>query len=74
MTSCGTIEDDTAAVECAAGGEPMTGSEFLVSVTHRFAEMTDHRYDSQRYRTRRVLSMINSGKKERRLVRRLSRR
>jgi processive 1,2-diacylglycerol beta-glucosyltransferase len=67
--------EDTAAVLRAGGVTDDRIRIFGFPVTHRFAEMTDHRYDSSDTGPRRVLYMINSGKKEApALVRRLSRR
>jgi processive 1,2-diacylglycerol beta-glucosyltransferase len=67
--------EDTAAVLRAGGIIDDRIRIFGFPVTHRFAEMTDRRYDSGDTGPRRVLYMINSGKKEApALVRRLSRR
>ena len=67
--------EDTAAVLRAGGIIDDRIRIFGFPVTHRFAEMTDRRYDSADTGPRRVLYMINSGKKEApALVRRLSRR
>jgi processive 1,2-diacylglycerol beta-glucosyltransferase len=67
--------DDTAAVLRAGGVTDDRIRIFGFPVTHRFAEMTDRRFDSSDTGPRRVLYMINSGKKEApALVRRLSRR
>src|SRR5260370_9408254 len=67
--------EDTAAVLRAGGVTDDRIRIFGLPVTHRFAEMTDQRYDSSDSGPRRVLYMINSGKKEApALVRRLSRR
>jgi UDP-N-acetylglucosamine:LPS N-acetylglucosamine transferase len=67
--------EDTAAVLRAGGIIDDRIRIFGFPVTHRFAEMTDRRYDSGDTGARRVLYMINSGKKEApALVRRLSRR
>jgi processive 1,2-diacylglycerol beta-glucosyltransferase len=66
--------EDTAAVLRAGGVTDERIRIFGFPVTHRFAEMTDRRYDSSDTGPRRVLYMINSGKKEApALVRRLSR-
>jgi processive 1,2-diacylglycerol beta-glucosyltransferase len=67
--------EDTAAVLRAGGVIDDRIRIFGFPVTHRFAEMTDRRYDSSDTGPHRVLYMINSGKKEApALVRRLSRR
>jgi hypothetical protein len=67
--------EDTAAVLRAGGVTDDRIRIFGFPVTHRFAEMTDRRYDSNDTGPHRVLYMINSGKKEApALVRRLSRR
>jgi UDP-N-acetylglucosamine:LPS N-acetylglucosamine transferase/predicted metal-dependent phosphoesterase TrpH len=67
--------EDTAAVLRAGGVIDDRIRIFGFPVTHRFAEMTDRRYDSNDTGPHRVLYMINSGKKEApALVRRLSRR
>jgi len=67
--------EDTAAVLRAGGVTDDRIRIFGFPVTHRFAEMTDRRYDSSDTGPHRILYMINSGKKEApALVRRLSRR
>jgi processive 1,2-diacylglycerol beta-glucosyltransferase len=67
--------EDTAAVLRAGGITDDRIRIFGFPVTHRFAEMTDRRYDNGDTGPRRILYMINSGKKEApALVRRLSRR
>src|ERR1700720_2794320 len=67
--------EDTAAVLRAGGVTDDRIRIFGFPVTHRFAEMTDRRYDSNDTGPHRILYMINSGKKEApALVRRLSRR
>jgi UDP-N-acetylglucosamine:LPS N-acetylglucosamine transferase/predicted metal-dependent phosphoesterase TrpH len=67
--------EDTAAVLRAGGITDDRIRIFGFPVTHRFAEMSDSRYDSGDTGPRRILYMINSGKKEApALVRRLSRR
>jgi UDP-N-acetylglucosamine:LPS N-acetylglucosamine transferase/predicted metal-dependent phosphoesterase TrpH len=67
--------EDTAAVLRAGGVIDDRIRIFGFPVTHRFAEMTDRRYDRNDTGPHRVLYMINSGKKEApALVRRLSRR
>jgi processive 1,2-diacylglycerol beta-glucosyltransferase len=67
--------DDTAAVLRAGGVTDDRIRIFGFPVTHRFAEMIDTRFSSSDTGPRRVLYMINSGKKEApALVRRLARR
>jgi processive 1,2-diacylglycerol beta-glucosyltransferase len=67
--------DDTAAVLRAGGITDDRIHTFGFPVTHRFAEMVDHRFTSQDVGPKRVLHLINSGKKEApSLVRRLSKR
>jgi processive 1,2-diacylglycerol beta-glucosyltransferase len=67
--------DDTAAVLRAGGVTDERIRIFGFPVTHRFAEMTDGRYSDSDTGPRRVLYMINSGKKEAPdLVRRLAHR
>ena len=67
--------DDTAAVLRGAGVTEDRIHIFGFPVTHRFAEMTDHRFTNEDRGPRRVLYLINSGKKEApSLVRRLTKR
>src|ERR1700758_1913502 len=67
--------DDTAAVLRAGGITDDRIHIFGFPVTHRFAEMVDHRFTGQDVGPKRVLYLINSGKKEApSLVRRLSKR
>ncbi|HZC35397.1 MAG TPA: PHP domain-containing protein [Chthoniobacterales bacterium] len=67
--------EDTAAVLRAGGVTDDRIRIFGFPVTHRFAEMTDRRSRTGNDEPRRVLYMINSGKKEApALVRRLARR
>jgi processive 1,2-diacylglycerol beta-glucosyltransferase len=67
--------DDTAAVLRAGGVTDDRIHIFGFPVTHRFAEMVDHRFTNQDVGPKRVLYLINSGKKEApSLVRRLSKR
>ena len=67
--------EDTAAVLRAAGTPEEKIRIFGFPVTYRFAEMKDERFGSADAGPKRVLYMINSGKKEApSLVRRLARR
>jgi processive 1,2-diacylglycerol beta-glucosyltransferase len=67
--------EDTAAVLRAAGTPEEKIRIFGFPVTYRFAEMKDERFNSADDGPKRVLYMINSGKKEApSLVRRLARR
>src|SRR6516225_5901896 len=67
--------EDTAAVLRAAGTPEEKIRIFGFPVTYRFAEMKDERFGSADPGPKRVLYMINSGKKEApSLVRRLARR
>ena len=68
-------DEDTAAVLRAAGTPEEKIRIFGFPVTYRFAEMKDERFASADAGPKRVLYMINSGKKEApSLVRRLARR
>jgi processive 1,2-diacylglycerol beta-glucosyltransferase len=67
--------EDTANVLRNAGVPEQQIRVFGFPVTYRFAEMPDHRYDSGQKGPRRILYLINSGKKEApALVRRLCKR
>jgi processive 1,2-diacylglycerol beta-glucosyltransferase len=67
--------EDTAAVLRAAGCPEDRIKILGFPVPHRFAEMRDRRYTAEDVGPRKVLYMINSGKKEApRLVERLSKR